>query len=304
MRFAIGLWASARTSTRCARQARDSTRNLPQNSPRSRQRLVNHAARSRAHYRALTSLFKPITTAPWHGHGNRAATARRERVSRRQMEVGRIAAGSSRAGLRGSTPSLCPCVSKPPMPRPTSAGASSICTASAWCCAVRCAACAWRSTCRSTAFRGVAIRLCGETDASLRARSRSCSNTPIRLCRCRCSPRPRPTTSSPNGSPGAACSDCRFWSPKATANCASRSRGSAAVAHRSADLAAPPPKRHRPPPAVARSAPPRRQAAGHAARASRRARDHRAELKLSLVASAPRRAASRRTGSVRRRGRI
>ena len=48
---------------------------------------------------ALTSLFKPIATALWHCHvNNRAETARREpKFSGRQMEVGRITAGSSRA---------------------------------------------------------------------------------------------------------------------------------------------------------------------------------------------------------------
>ena len=54
--------------------------------------------------------------------------------------------------------------------------------------------------------------------------SRSCSNTTIPLCRCRCFRRRKPTTSSPNGNPGAACSGCRCWSPKATAICASLSR--------------------------------------------------------------------------------
>ena len=40
-----------------------------------------------------------MTTALWHCRGNRAATARREpSFSGRQMEAGRIAAGSSRAG--------------------------------------------------------------------------------------------------------------------------------------------------------------------------------------------------------------
>jgi len=49
-------------------------------------------------HEALTSLFKPMTTALWHGRDhNRAATARREpNFSGRQMEAGRIAAGSGR----------------------------------------------------------------------------------------------------------------------------------------------------------------------------------------------------------------
>jgi hypothetical protein len=61
------------------------------------QRLVNHAARSPGRYELLTRDFKLNATALWHCHGNRAATARREpSFSGRQMEAGRIAAGSSR----------------------------------------------------------------------------------------------------------------------------------------------------------------------------------------------------------------
>ena len=56
------------------------------------------------------------------------------------------------------------------------------------------------------------------------------------------------------------------------------------AAHRSSDLAPPPPQRHRQAPAFSLVAPPPRQAAGHADRASRRTRDHRAKLKR---ASAP-----------------
>src|SRR5579862_7708787 len=63
-----------------------------------RQRLVNHAMHRGKTHEALTSLFKPMTTALWHGRDhNRAATARREpNFSGRQMEAGRIAAGSGR----------------------------------------------------------------------------------------------------------------------------------------------------------------------------------------------------------------
>jgi Family of unknown function (DUF6101) len=64
-----------------------------------RQPVVNHAARIGPGYVPLTSLFKPITTALWHGRDNRAATARWEpKFSGRQMEAGRIAAGSGRDG--------------------------------------------------------------------------------------------------------------------------------------------------------------------------------------------------------------
>ena len=82
-------------------------------------------------------------------------------------------------------------------------------------------------------FRGVAIRLYGESGAPCGdahpPRSQSCSSTPIRRCRSLCSPRRSPTTSSPNGSRGAACWACLCWSPKPTANCASRSRGMGGV---------------------------------------------------------------------------
>src|SRR5262245_2498939 len=48
-------------------------------------------------YEPLTREFKRIATALWHCRGNRAATARRgPSYSGRQMEAGRIAAGSSR----------------------------------------------------------------------------------------------------------------------------------------------------------------------------------------------------------------
>src|SRR5579864_8526923 len=43
-----------------------------------RQRLVNHAGRSRARHGRLTRVLKPITTGLWHSRDNRAATARRE----------------------------------------------------------------------------------------------------------------------------------------------------------------------------------------------------------------------------------
>ena len=163
---------------------------------------------------------------------DRAATARREpkffgasKWKPAGSLPGRAARGQSHSG---STPSLCPCVSRPPTRRPTDAAASSICIANAWCCGARCAACAWRSICRSRRFAAWRSG-CTATPVCLlkiprRHRSPSCSSTPIRLCRCRCLLRPRPTTSSPNGSPGAACSGCRCWSPKATASCANRSR--------------------------------------------------------------------------------
>jgi Family of unknown function (DUF6101) len=62
------------------------------------QPLVNHVARWPVRYELLTRDFKLNATALWHCRGNRAATARREpSFSGRQMEAGRIAAGSSRA---------------------------------------------------------------------------------------------------------------------------------------------------------------------------------------------------------------
>jgi hypothetical protein len=52
---------------------------------------------SRGRYEPLTRDFKRIATAIWHCRGNRAATARQgPSFSGRQMEAGRIAAGSSR----------------------------------------------------------------------------------------------------------------------------------------------------------------------------------------------------------------
>jgi uncharacterized protein DUF6101 len=51
-------------------------------------------------YQQLTRVLKLIATALWHSRGNRAATAWREpSYSGRQMEAGRIAAGSGRAGV-------------------------------------------------------------------------------------------------------------------------------------------------------------------------------------------------------------
>lgn len=85
------------------------------------QRLVNHDARWQQRYRLLTELLKPITTAPWHVRGNRAATAWRELVFRgvKWKPAGLL---PGRAAQSGSTPSLCPSVSKRPMRRLTNVG--------------------------------------------------------------------------------------------------------------------------------------------------------------------------------------
>ena len=107
-----------------------------------------------ARYAALTSLLKPIARWPWHGRhrpgGNSPAGA--EVFRGVKWKPAGSLPGRAARGQCGSTPSLCPCVSRPPTRRPTDAAASSICIANAWCCGARCAACAWRSICRSRRF--------------------------------------------------------------------------------------------------------------------------------------------------------
>ena len=138
------------------------------------------------------------------------------------MEAGRFAAGSGRAELphRGNAmgfsrkldPFSLPVRFTPPMKRPTSVCASSISIVSGSCCAVRCAACAWRSICRSRPSGASRYGWSLPTQKRRQPASRSYSNTAIRRCRCRCSRQTSATTSLPSGSPGAVCSDCRFWS--------------------------------------------------------------------------------------------
>ena len=199
----------------------------------SRQGLVNHAARSRPHYVPLTRVFKPITTALWHGRGNRAATARGEPFfSRRQMEAGRIAAGSGRAG---ANPLRLDPFSLPVRFEAADEAADErrrIVDLHRERVVVRRSVAGMRMALNMpvAAYRGVAIRLYGEADARADrdrggARTRRSGAVAAALLRA-----PKPTTSSPNGRAGAACSACRFWSRKATAACASRSRGSAPCA--------------------------------------------------------------------------
>jgi len=122
-------------------------------------------------------------------------------------------------------------------------------------------------------YRGVAIRLSGETGKAPTAIA-----VATRLCRCRCLRPPSATTSSPNGKAGAASSACRCSSPKATALCANRSLDWARCASKpqpgAAAAVAPSPSA-----GFSISAPCAGQAAGNSDRASRRTRDHRAELK-------------------------
>ena len=65
-----------------------------------------------------------------------------------------------------------------------------------------------------------------------RRASRSISSTSIRRSRSSFIPPRTPTTSLPNGSCGRACSACRRWSPAATASSARRSRSSVRCASR------------------------------------------------------------------------
>ena len=82
------------------------------------------------------------------------------------------------------------------------------------------------------AFRGVSIRLIPEQDEPAGRRRRSISSTSIRRSRSSFTPRKTPTTSLPNGNCGRACSACRRSSPAATASSARRSRSSAPCASR------------------------------------------------------------------------
>ena len=267
---------------RCARRARVSIPN-PAVSENLQLRRGNHSSIMQSRSRrlpALTSLLKPIATAPWHGpSSNRAATARRESksLSRRQMEAGRIAAGSGRA-LRLDPFSL------PVRFEAADEAADG---------RRRIVDLHRERVVLRRSVRGMRMALNMPVAALSRRRHpavRRAANNPPIVDRGRARTRRsgfvaaavflavKPTTSSPNGSRGAACWGCRFWSPKATATCANRSRDRAA-AHRSADLAPPPPQRDRAAPAVSAPAPPpRRELPAGPARASRRARDHRAEL--------------------------
>ena len=66
------------------------------------------------------------------------------------MQAGRIAAGSSRASRLD--PFSCPCVSRPPMKRPTSAAGHRALSRARRCSPIGTPACAWRSICRSRHF--------------------------------------------------------------------------------------------------------------------------------------------------------
>ncbi len=173
-------------------------------------------------------------------------------------------------------------------------------TAIASWCAAPCAACAMAINIRVGDFLGVALRI----GRRWRADAASCSSIAIRRCRFRCSIAPTTTTSIAEWQAWGACSDCRCWS-------ATRRRAAAIVprlgaSRRRARAAPPPPQRDQGAPAVDPAAPQAGRHIGAMARASRRARDHRAELSVRSRTpsriSASRRAAARRTGSVRRRG--
>ena len=139
-----------------------------------------------AHYDPLTRVFKPITTALWHGRGNRAATVRGEPFfSRRQMEVGRIAAGSGRAGNLRLDPFSLPVRFEAAdeaaderlsrrRPAPRARGGSPL--------GRRHAHGAQHAGRRLSRRRHPALR---RSRRARRPRSRWCSNTPIRRCRCR-----------------------------------------------------------------------------------------------------------------------
>src|SRR5690349_19462241 len=64
-----------------------------------RQRTVKHVTRTRRRYALLTSAIKLIRTAPWHARANvrtQNKKSGRERIVRRQTELGGPSAGSSR----------------------------------------------------------------------------------------------------------------------------------------------------------------------------------------------------------------
>ena len=260
-----------------------------------------------ARYDPLTRLFKPITTALWHGRGQtgRQQPGGEPEFSRRQMEAGRIAAGSGRAWA-------CP-QRLDPFSLPVRFEAADEAADERRCVVdlhrervvLRRSVRGMRMALNMpvTAFRGVAIRLCGEF-----AGNSAPTSIAVVL------EHPDPALSLPLFCVAGSRRHRRRMAvlgPRARAAAFGRRRrrqfaravrAARRAAHRGADLAPPPPQRDRAAPAVAAPAPPPRQTAGSAAGASRRARDHRAELVSSRAA--PRRAASRRTGSARRRGRI
>ena len=175
-----------------------------------RQPLVNHADAVAATTTALTSLLKPIARRPAMVATDRAVTARREpKFSGRQ--------NGSRQDRCRVGPRVNPRLDPFSLPVRFEAadeaadGRRRIVELHRERVVVRRSVRGMRMALNMpvAAFRGVAIRLHREPGylrkIPRRPRSPSCSNTTIRLCRCRCLLRPRPTTSSPNGSPGAAC---------------------------------------------------------------------------------------------------
>ena len=272
---------------------------------RPRQPVVKHAARSSRDYEPLTRVFKPITTAPWHGLRQPGGNSPVGSLSFEASNGSRQ--DRCRVGPRvcGSTPSLCLCVSKPPMKRPMSACASSICIASAWCCGARFAACAWRSICRSRLFAAWPSGFTAKPGAPPDAIAVVLEHADPALS--------LPLFSAPESDDIVA--EWQSWGrvlglPLLVAEDDGNLREPfarlGARAHRSAGLAPPPPQRHRPPPAVAAFAPPSRQRCRQrrwciaaSARSSRGIRSS-ADARLH----APRRATIRQTGSIRHRGRI
>ena len=177
----------------------------------------------------LTRVLKPIATALWHCRrqpgGNSLAGAE---FSGRQMEVGRIAAGSSRASRLDpfSLPVRFEAADE------AADGRRRVVDLHRERVVVRRSVRGMRMALNLpvAAFRGVAIRLDRQTGrAADRDRRRARARRPGAVAAAVFFEHDA-TTSSPNGSPGAVYWACRCLSPSATAAFASRSRGLARYA--------------------------------------------------------------------------
>ena len=236
-------------------------------------------------YEPLTRVLKPIATALWHCHGNRAATARRgPSFSGRQMEAGRIAAGSSRASRLD------------PFSLPVRFEAADeaaderrrVVDLHRERVVVRRCVGGMRMALNLpvSAFRGVVIRLKQKDDEPPSAidvvleHGDPALSLPLFSSDDRRRDRGGMAGVGPRVGPAAAGRRARRQLARAI-------RADRRLAHRSAHVASPPPHHDRTPPAFDPAAPPRGTLARQSRGVSRRAGDHRAELNSDAPVSAP-----------------
>ena len=137
--------------------------------------------------------------------------------------------------------------------------------------------------------------------ARSRPRSRSCSSIATPASRCRSSSRPRATTRSRNGTAWGRVLGLPLLVAEDDGSVARAVPPHRPRPHRLADAAPPPPQRHQATAAVDPAAAQARPTAGRAGRASRRARDHRAELSVTIVAGRSKRPPGRGVQHQRRK---